>query len=191
MGYGSTTSTTRFEHEAGFSVDICHSCNYRYYWIRFNNIHGRKHRQHQLLSQQIEDMTLINNTERVRHEHIVQAHSDYKRMRINEIENNWATITAAETFPKNIYWNNFDKMCQIVDDNFYMLASKLRKKNILNETEIRLCILVLLNLNRADTSKTIPYALSSVGKLKDYTAKKLNTSGKNLREYLINMAVGI
>ena len=152
---------------------------------------GRKRRQHQLLSQQIEDMTLINNTERVRHEHIVQAHSDYKRMRINEIENNCATITAAETFPKNIYWNNFDKMCQIVDDNFYMLASKLRKKNILNETEIRLCILVLLNLNRADTSKTIPYALSSVGKLKDYTAKKLNTSGKNLREYLINMAVGI
>ena len=78
-------------------------------------------------------------------------------------------------------------MCSIVNQQFFLFASKLKGTNILNETEIRLCILVLIGLTRQEMSTTLPYALSSVGKLKDNTAKKLGTTGKNLREHLINM----
>ena len=149
----------------------------------------RKRRQHQLLSQQIEDLTLINNAEQLHHEQIVQAHSDYKRIRMGEIEYNCAAIIAAETFPKNIHWNNYSKMCKTVDDNFYMLASKLHKKNMLNETEVRLCVLVLLNMGRNQISDILPYASNGVGKLKYRVAQKLGTDSKNLREYLISMLI--
>ena len=149
----------------------------------------RKRRQHQLLSQQVEDLRHETESIQERHEQIVQAHSDYKKIRMSEIENNCATITAAETFPKNIHWSNFEDMCKIMDDNFYMLASRLHQRHVLNETEIRLCILVLLNLSRTEISNILPYALSGVGKLKDQTAKKLGTTGKNLWEYLLKMTI--
>ena len=86
-------------------------------------------------------------------------------------------------------WNDFDSVSNIIDSHFYLLATKLRQKAVLNETEIRLCILVLIGLNRSQIANTMPYALNSIGKLKDQTAKKLGTSGKNLRNFLIKMVV--
>ena len=80
-------------------------------------------------------------------------------------------------------------MCKIIDRHFHMLASKLRQKQCLNETELRLCVLVLLDMSRTEIADTLPYALSSVGKLKDQTAKLLGTTGKKLRKYLINLVV--
>ena len=80
-------------------------------------------------------------------------------------------------------------MCQIIDRQFYMLASKLRDKNVLNETELRLCVLVLLDMSRAEIAHTLPYALNSIGKLKDHTAKSLGTTGKNLHDFLLKLAI--
>ena len=149
----------------------------------------RKRRQHALLSQQVEDLTIQNKEAETQHEKIISDLEKHKRTIADEIEKNCQLIIKAESFPQNIYWKDFNKMCVAIDCQFYMIATKLSKKNVLNETEIRLCILVLLNLSRVDISKTLPYASSSVGKLKDQTAKKLNTTGKNLRDYLIKMAV--
>lgn len=149
----------------------------------------RKRRQHALLSQQVNDLDIQNKKAETQHEKIICDIEKHKRTITDDIEQNCQLIMKAESFPQNIYWKDFNKMCAVIDCQFYMIATKLSKKNILNETEIRLCILVLLNLSRVDISKTLPYASSSVGKLKDQTAKKLNTTGKNLRDYLIKMAV--
>ena len=149
----------------------------------------RKRRQHALLSQQVDDLAIQNKEAEAQHEKIIGDIEKHKRTITNEIEQNCQLIINAESFPQNIYWKDFNKMCAVIDSQLYMIATKLNKKNVLNETEIRLCILVLLNLSRVDISKTLPYASSSVGKLKDQTAKKLNTTGKNLRDYLIKMAV--
>ena len=149
----------------------------------------RKRRQHALLSQQVNDLDIQNKKAETQHEKIIGDIEKHKRTITDEIEKNCQLIIKAESFPQNIYWKDFNKMCVAIDCQFYMIATKLSKKNVLNETEIRLCILVLLNLSRVDISKTLPYASSSVGKLKDQTAKKLNTTGKNLRDYLIKMAV--
>ena len=149
----------------------------------------RKRRQHALLSQQVEDLTIQNKEAETQHEKIIGDIEKHKRTITDEVEKNCQLIINAESFPQNIYWKDFNKMRAVIDCQFYMIATKLSKKNVLNETEIRLCILVLLNLSRVDISKTLPYASSSVGKLKDQTAKKLNTTGKNLRDYLIKMAV--
>ena len=149
----------------------------------------RKRRQHALLSQQVNDLDIQNKKAETQHEKIIGDIEKHKRTITDEIEKNCQLIIKAESFPQNIYWKEYDKMRASIDCQFYMIATKLSKKNVLNETEIRLCILVLLNLSRVDISKTLPYASSSVGKLKDQTAKKLNTTGKNLRDYLIKMAV--
>ncbi len=104
-----------------------------------------------------------------------------------QIEKRCSMLRKSTNLTGDLCWSDFDKMCSIVNQQFFLFASKLKGTNILNETEIRLCILVLIGLTRQEMSTTLPYALSSVGKLKDNTAKKLGTTGKNLREHLINM----
>ena len=87
-------------------------------------------------------------------------------------------------------WKDFEQVCQSIDQQFYLLASKLQNIKGLNETETRLCILVLIGLNEKEISQTLPYALSSIGKLKYRTSKKLGISAKNLRENIISIAMG-
>lgn len=110
-----------------------------------------------------------------------------KQQLIEQIEKRCSMLRKSTNLTGDMCWSDFDKMCSIVNQQFFLFASKLKGINILNETEIRLCILVLIGLTRQEMSTTLPYALSSVGKLKDNTAKKLGTTGKNLREHLINM----
>jgi DNA-binding CsgD family transcriptional regulator len=80
-------------------------------------------------------------------------------------------------------------MSVIADKHFNLLASKLQSKHSLKEKEVRLCVLTLIGMSRADIADTLPYAVNSVGKLKDETAKKLGTTGKNLHDFLLKMAV--
>jgi len=134
-----------------------------------------KHKRHQLLSQRIEDLENKNKEKQLQ----LQA----------QIEDRRTLIASSPNIAKTLYWSNFEQMCLLVDQNFNMLASKLRNKQVLHETEIRLCVLVFLGLSRAQISSTLPYALSSVGKLKDHTAKQLGTTGKNLQHFLFNMTI--
>ena len=89
---------------------------------------------------------------------------------------------------RTLHWKNYAQMK--ADADLYMggIVRKLENYN-LNETEIRLCILVLIGLNRLQIADTLPYASNSVGKLKDHTAKSLGTTGKNLRNFLLKMAI--
>ena len=68
---------------------------------------------------------------------------------------------------------------------FYLLASKLQSKQLLNETEIRLCILTLLDCGYDQMAELLYYAPNGIGKLKLRVAKKLGTSAQGLRSYLI------
>ena len=110
-----------------------------------------------------------------------------KQQMMAQIENRCSMLRKSTNLTGDLCWSDYDKMCTIANQQFFLFASKLKETNVLNETEIRLCILVLIGLKRQEISAILPYALSSVGKLKDNTAKKLGTTGKNLREYLINM----
>ena len=76
-------------------------------------------------------------------------------------------------------------MCSIVDGRFYMLASKLHTKYKLNETETRLCVLTLLDCKYDLIADLLYRSNSSIGTLKIRVAKKLGTTAKDLRMYLI------
>ena len=135
----------------------------------------RKQKRHQLLSQQIEDLEHQNK--------------DSMSLRRTQIENTCALLASSPNLAETLYWKDFDQLCLLIDKQLNMFATKLRRKQVLNETEMRLCILVLLNLSRNDIATTLPYALNSIGKLKDQTAKKLGTTGKNLHDFLLKLAV--
>lgn len=149
--------------------------------VVFIYIH-QKRRKRTLLTQQVNELE-------DQHEQIVQEHSEYTNKLREQVEETCALWNQSPDLTKDLSWNDFENMCHFVDQHLCMIASKLRQKQILNETEVRLCILVLLNLNRKQISETLPYSLNSVGKLKDHTAKLLGTTGKNLHDFLLNVAV--
>ncbi len=135
----------------------------------------RKQKRHQLLSQQIEDLEHQNK--------------DTLSLRQEQIEATCALLASSPNLAETLSWKDFDQLCLLIDKQLNMFATKLRRKQVLNETEMRLCILVLLKLSRNDIATTLPYALNSIGKLKDQTAKKIGTTGKNLHDFLLKLAV--
>ena len=132
-------------------------------------------RTHSLLSQKVEDLT--------------NAYSDLQSNKRSQIEQNCEIILASPTWRKDISWKEYEHLCESIDSLFYFLATKLKEKHILNEQEIRLCILVLLSIGRNQIAEILPYAPNGVGKLKYRVAQKLGTEGKNLRKYLICLAI--
>ena len=135
----------------------------------------KKHRKRELLSQKIEELENRN------YDTIAKISA--------QIENNIALLSQSANLKEDLCWSDYNKMCRIVDLQFNLLATKLHKKQVLNETQIRLCVLVLLNLRRVDIANTLPYAQNGIGKLKDQTSKLLGTTGKNLRLFLIKVAI--
>lgn len=136
-----------------------------------------KRKQHALLSQKIE--------------HLEVSYSGMQANKTNQIEQTCAILRTSASLQSDLSWKDFEKMCVFVNEHFNLLANKLRQTGVLNETEIRLCVLVLIGLSRSEIAGTLPYALNSVGKLKDHTAKSLGTTGKNLHDFLLQMAIEV
>ena len=157
---------------AGILLDVC-----------------RKRQKHALLAQQLEDLKHATSTVKEKHEELFELYEG-NRNRIREnINRKCELLLKSGNISSELAWSNYENMCRKVDERFYMLATKLQQKHVLNETEIRMCVLVLIGLHRKEIADALPYAQSGIGKLKDHTAKLLGTTGKNLHDFLLNMAV--
>lgn len=150
-------------------------------------VHRRKNNK--LLKQEFD--SLNQATEEIKEKHNAlneQYNINYKRIE-EEIYHTCDLLRGNNNITKDLSWSNYENMCEIVDRNFYMFVSKLHHLKALKETETRLCILVLIGYNRPQIAQILPYASNSVGKLKDQTAKLLGTTGKNLRNFLLKIAI--
>ena len=132
-------------------------------------------KKHNLLSQKVEDLS--------------NAYSDIQSNKLANIERVSETLRTSPAFTKDICWRDYNKMCTIADNHFYLITTKLKQKQILNEQEIRLCILVLINYNNNSIAQILSYAPSGIGKLKYRVAQKLGIESKNLRKYLLSVAI--
>ncbi len=152
---------------------------------------SKKRKQHKLLSQQIDDMKEMQSDAEERFEHTVEQHNQYQKNLKAQIEQSCALISQSENFPNNLLWKDYDKMCEIVNVNYGMLATKLQKEYALSQKEIRLCVLVLHRVQSGkQMSELLFYAESGIRNLKNRTAKKIGTNSINLRDYLIQIAAG-
>lgn len=135
----------------------------------------RQLRRHALLSQKVEDLSY--------------AYSDIQSNKRENIENVCETLRMSVDFSKELCYKDYNKMCEMADNHFYLLATKLKQKNVLSEQEIRFSILVLIDYNRHQIAQILPYAPNGIGKLKYRVAQKLQVEGKNLRKYLLFLAI--
>jgi len=151
----------------------------------------RKRRQHQLIRQQVEDLAILNQTEKQRNEEIKQEYVCYKQSRTKQMEQNCSILLQADNFPQNIHWKETQALCELIDNSFGMLATKLQTLYHLSERETRLCILVLLGISNSEhLANLLNYGNSGIRNFKNRTAKKIGTNSVNLRSELINIALG-
>lgn len=90
-----------------------------------------------------------------------------------------------------LHWKNYTAMK--ADADLYMcgIVSKLENRN-LNETEIRFCLLTMLDLSLAQIADTIHYSYpSGIKTLKKRISIKLSTTPQNLRNFLFHMSSNV
>ena len=138
----------------------------------------------------IEQLQTSNETLRQENNDLQAKHSAHCEEIVREIENNSAAIRQSKDWKQELHWKDYNAFCETVDHHFMLLATKLKSTNQLGEKEIRLCILVLLEMDNTTIAQTINYAPNGIGKYKYRTAQKLGTTVKNLRPFLIKMAIG-
>lgn len=124
--------------------------------------------------------------------------TEYNRLRSEQIKNltaqiehNCNAIRHSHDWQKEIHWENFDELCNFINKHFALFADKLKATELLDEKEIRLCILVLLDFSFSNNEQadTIIYSRSGFGKFKYRLTQKLGTTAKDLREFLLKMIV--
>ena len=133
-----------------------------------------KRKKHRLLSQQIYDLEAKNNDT-----------IEQKRARV---EAHCLLFIQSKDLKKDLCWNDYEKMCDVINHYFYLLAKKLQLDYSLSEREVRLCVLSLLDFGYDRMADLLFYAPNGVGKFKMRVAKKLGTTAKNLRQFLIRKA---
>jgi hypothetical protein len=108
---------------------------------------------------------------------------------VNAIEDTCKCLRESEHMEADLHWKDYNQMCDLCNDHFHLLITKLHAIAKLSEKETRLCVLVLIGINsRAETAAHLRYSLTGIGKLKDTTAKKLGTTGSELRHFLVLLA---
>ena len=97
-------------------------------------------------------------------------------------------LRKSEHWEIDLQWKDYPEMCRLCNEYFHLLITKLHALAPLSEKETRLCVLVLIGLNRPQIAHHIRYSQSGIGKLKDTTAKKIGTTGAEMRDFLVNLA---
>ena len=117
-------------------------------------------------------------------------HSEQIKNLTAQIEHNCNAIRHSHDWQTEIHWKDYDELCEFINQNFFQLANKLKATGILNEKEIRLCILVFVNCIEVQQMSTIlNYAPTAIRNYKQNVAKKFGIRSKDLRDFLIKMAL--
>ena len=137
------------------------------------SIHKKKKRR-QLLSQQIQDLQMAKDASTLEKK--------------QALEKQCKLFASSHNIVVDLCWKDYDALCSIVNQHFLMLARKLQQEN-LTEKEVRLCVLSLFNLGYEEMADMLCYAPNGIGKFKMRTAKKLGTTAKKMRDFLIEKAI--
>ena len=139
----------------------------------------RKRKLHQQISEEIEIRKSHVNTLSLRQE-------EHRRQLLEGVETICANINESENWKKELCWNNYSQMCEMVNLRIYGFVTCL-SPFCLSEKEVRLCILILLKAGTEKMVDSIPYAKSGLGKFKLTTARKLGTTTREMRNFLLNL----
>ncbi len=145
----------------------------------------RKRKKQGLLVQQIEKLRQETSSIQKKHNDLEEQYVSTQKHIEEDINKTCSLMRTNESIQKTLAWKNYKKMCSIADRRFYFLVSKLQKRYLLNEIEVRICVLTLLNCEYERMAELLYRSPLSIGTLKMRVAKKLGTTAKELRKYLI------
>ena len=110
--------------------------------------------------------------------------------RKQEIEEICTAIRNDGDWQQTINWKDYKELCGFIDKHMFFFAHRLKDKKVLNEKEIRLCILVLIGgFSDKQMANYLYYGEKSIRGIKRYIAQKLGTNSANLRQFLLQMLV--
>jgi len=98
-------------------------------------------------------------------------------------------LCACPDLRTELMWSDYDAMCRTVNVKLFGLAEKLQQLNVLNENDIRLCVLVMIGLPQKQIAQILYYSPKSIGRIKENTALKLNKHGGELGNYLRQLVI--
>ena len=125
-----------------------------------------------------------------RNESIKQQYMIHRENLLKEIEHNSEVLRNAPDWKDKLHWKDYKDFCETADRYFHLLPSKLKAMYNLDEKEIRLCILVLLgSFGNKQLAKNLNYSESGIGTFKYRVSQKFNIQSKNLRDFLLELAV--
>lgn len=116
-------------------------------------------------------------------------HFQYKQQTVDQA---CQAIRNMQHWQTEINWKSYAHLCEFMDKNFFFFAQKLKELKVLNEKEIRLCILVLIGgFTDKQMADILCYGENSIRGIKRYAALKLGTNSANLRKFLLDLAIGV
>ena len=122
-------------------------------------------------------------------ENIKQQNSAWQQQIIQDIENTCEIIRKYDDWDKQLHWKDYNELCEFINQHFYLLADKLKQNYHLDEKELRLSILVLLDMFNNDTIAKILHYGKGIRTYKSRLNAKLGNIGNDLRTKLIQIAV--
>ena len=144
-----------------------------------------------LFKRQNKIIAKTNNVLAEQNEQLKQQQIIHNEAQMRQLEKNCELLRQSDNILKDMDWHDYDRFCEIANRNFFMIANKLKAKNVLCEKEIRFCILVMTGcFNSRQIASLICYAESGIRNYKQHIAKKLGIKSKDLRTYLLSLAVG-
>jgi len=152
---------------------------------------SHKRRKRQLVSQQVNDLLQKHDELSARTYLLEQKLSQRQKKMLFEIESFCKTIQNDSDLKKKLSWNDFDKMCAVVDERMYGLATKLKERYNMDLNNLRLCILITIgNFTNSEMADLLSYDEHTFRTIKNRVARNLNISGKNMRDFFLNLMIG-
>ncbi len=93
-------------------------------------------------------------------------------------------LCACPDLRSELQWTDYNAMCNTVNIRLFGLVDKLQRLNVMNENDIRLCVLVFIGLSHKQIAEVLYYSHKSIGRIKEITANKLGVHGGELYDYL-------
>ena len=131
---------------------------------------------------------LFINRRRKQHQLLSQKQTAYSRKRQTDLEICCTALHNSKNLKKDLDWENYDAMCNIANARLGGIADKLKSYSNITPGDVKLCLLVLLDLPYDDIATMLNLSVKSIAKLKSITSKKLGVSMKDLRSKLIQIA---
>ena len=144
-----------------------------------------------LLKRQNKIIAKTNNVLSEQNEQLKQQQIIHNEAQMRQLENTCTTIRQCQDIKTQLCWNDYGQMCRVINKQFSLLADRLGQIDGIHETDIRLCVLVLIGFSLETIADILPCSPNSVKTLKRRTALKLGTNSRDLRMFLLKMAANM